>query len=531
MPYSSMDEVNPAIKGIKPPVSLAQANKIAEMADAIENGENPPESPWAVAIAQFKKLYEVQDGKWVKKSTSADAGTGEDSAIAARSFGMIRTLVDKAVTQRLRPEPRDPSVVSQGPWPWISDIGSTTAIVEFGEKTFAFPYTIDESNVLLGEMTEVTQDEPRWVRPDGTPILLHAIDARLGDGDEAEEDDGLIYKELIHPGSWFKMDSGKRIEVTAEIIAEVFRAFDAGLPKYVSVPTDDHHFETSGDVPVEANRGFVRKLKLIDDRLFGGFDLLNEDVRAGVADGSIADCSVYLQPNVKHPATGEQFGWVLRHVLLTNNPLVQDLEGWNNALPASGQDTTGAVIVHYRRAQVKREVIMPQEHTGQEVQDKADTIMLTGDAKEEYTRLTALGMTAEELAALVEQRDAIAARAQDLRTKARDMETMRIVKALEGADEHAGVVQIAGTRHYPVVIEAVKKVLDEAPTALAMAADDNGVSGVDAVVLSIVNAIPADGRVSVEQPAGRKDAPAVAAGAADEVTETQVDQLIDDLKL
>ncbi len=522
MPYSSMDEVNPAIKGIKPPVSLAQANKIAEWADAMEKSEDPPESPWAAAIAQFKRLYEVTDGKWVKKQDAA--GSAVD--VTARSFDETRRLVDAAITKRLRPEPETND--APVPYPWVYDLGPNAAVVSFDGQMYAIPYTIaEDGTVLLGEMSVVTS---QWVRQDGTPILLHAMDVRLGDGDEADEDDGLIWKELIHPGAWFKMDSGKRVEVTAEIIAEVYRAFSAGLPKYVSVPTDDHHFEKSGDVPVEANRGFVRKLKLIDDRLFGGFDLLSEDVRAGVADGSIADCSVYIQANVKHPATGEQFDWVLRHVLLTNNPLVQDLEGWNT-IPAAGSNTIGAIIVHYKRAQAKKEGVMPQEHKGADIEDKADTIMLTGDAKEEYAKLTGLGLTADEIAELIKNRDAIAARAQDLRTKARDMETMRIVKALEGADEHAGVVQIAGTRHYPVVIEAVKKVLDEAPTALAMAADDNGVSGVDAVVLSIVNAIPADGRVSVEQPAGRKDAPAVAAGAADEVTETQVDQLIDDLKL
>ena len=37
MPYASMDEVNPAIKGIDPPVTLAQANIIAEWADKIED--------------------------------------------------------------------------------------------------------------------------------------------------------------------------------------------------------------------------------------------------------------------------------------------------------------------------------------------------------------------------------------------------------------------------------------------------------------------------------------------------------------
>ena len=70
MPYTSMENVNPAIRGIKPPVTLAQANIIAGWADKIESAaDDGARSPWAVAIAQFKKLYQVQAGKWVKKKS------------------------------------------------------------------------------------------------------------------------------------------------------------------------------------------------------------------------------------------------------------------------------------------------------------------------------------------------------------------------------------------------------------------------------------------------------------------------------
>lgn len=75
MPYAKMSDVNPAIKGIKPPVTLAQANKIAEWADKIEGADNP----WAVAISQFKKLYEKKDDGWVKKKAeSADDGPNDE---------------------------------------------------------------------------------------------------------------------------------------------------------------------------------------------------------------------------------------------------------------------------------------------------------------------------------------------------------------------------------------------------------------------------------------------------------------------
>jgi hypothetical protein len=64
MPYDKWSEVNKAVQGIEPKVTLSQANLIAKWADAAEDGL---ESPWAAAIAQFKKLYKSDGDKWMKK--------------------------------------------------------------------------------------------------------------------------------------------------------------------------------------------------------------------------------------------------------------------------------------------------------------------------------------------------------------------------------------------------------------------------------------------------------------------------------
>ena len=453
-------------------------------------------------------------------------------AVEAQSFDEIRRAVDTAIIKRWGPDESGVDQPSAKPWPWLSDLGPTTAIVQLEGKTYAVPYTLTEDgDVTLGEMSEV---DSAWVKPDGSPVLLHAIDVQLGDGEEAEpdKDDGLIWKELIRPGAWFKMDSGHKVEVTEDIIAEAFRAFEAGLPQYLSVPTDRHYPERGGDVPPESNRGFVRKMKLLDGgRAFGGFEFTKEDVRASVLDGSIADCSVYIQRNVTHPGTGETFGWAFRHVLLTNNPLVQGLEGWQAALAASGEDAT--MVLHYHKS---REGVMTEKKkegtgVGAQVEQGADAIMLTGDAKSAYNDILALGLSADEIKALAAERDAVSAKAAELRAKARDMEVSRVVKAMEGVEDHPAVVQLEGYRHYPVVIEAVKKALADAPQALALSADDEGQTGIDTVILDVANAIPAEGRVRVaQQPAGDKN-PAIQAKAsgdgqdAKEVTDEQLDDL------
>ena len=64
MPWSSMEGVPASLKGIRPSITLEQANAIASIADGLSNVE----SPWAVAIATFKKGHVVKDGAWVKRT-------------------------------------------------------------------------------------------------------------------------------------------------------------------------------------------------------------------------------------------------------------------------------------------------------------------------------------------------------------------------------------------------------------------------------------------------------------------------------
>lgn len=89
MPYATMDEVNPAIKGIDPPVTLAQANLIAEWADEIEDVE----SPWAVAIANFQKAYRVEGGKWVKRVAEADVAEALTKSVGGQDLPASSFLV------------------------------------------------------------------------------------------------------------------------------------------------------------------------------------------------------------------------------------------------------------------------------------------------------------------------------------------------------------------------------------------------------------------------------------------------------
>ena len=443
-------------------------------------------------------------------------------AKTARSFDDIRLLVSHALDDQYGTI--DPlGGYKEGPW--ILDMGPRVAIVEQKGKQYAVDYQIDENDVVtLGVMTPVDKE---WTRSaDGAPVMLHAFAAHLKAGDEAsddEDDDSLIWKEIIRPGKWFYADSGRLVEITAEMIQQAFEAWEAGLPKLISVPSDSHHSWNEGIVPVESNRGFVQKLKMIDDRLFGAFDLTDPNVSYGVQVGNIADVSVYLQPNVVHPDSGDTFPWVLQHVLLTNNPLVPDLEPFN-AIPASGTGPGGYVVQSYQQSEDEEVTEMAVKKKGEQEQQPPEGLTLTAVEAATYQEFQALGLSVSDVKAIVAER-------QQVREKARGLEITQVIRALEGVETHDGVVQVEGTRHYPVICVAVEKALREHPEALALAANDGGQTGLDAVVLEIMNAIPQEGRMALStdgQPSGDRDPKAkdpTLKGDEAEPTDEQIDDL------
>jgi hypothetical protein len=444
-------------------------------------------------------------------------------AVNLRGFNEIRRLVDQALETWLCPA-SIPGGVTSGEYPWIVEIGPNTVIFEWMGQRYACSYSISEDEeVTLGEMEKV---EEQYVREDNSPVLLHSFAVRLSAGDDAEEDDGLIWKEIIHPGKWFKMDTGSTVEITEDIIEEVFAAFEAGLPKLISVPADSHHEWDGGIVPPESNRGFVKKLKMIDGRLFGGFVLTDPVISFGVEVGNIADCSVSIVPDVIHPETGETFPWMLQHVLLTNDPLVQDLAPFGVA--ASSVDGP-FLVVSYKQEEVinmakQQSTVAPQPVVVAPEPVAPAPLALSAQDQAVLTAAQSLSLSAEDIQAMVTER-------QSVRTKARDLEITRIIRALEGVEKHDQVVQVEGYRHQPVVCEAVERVLREQPEALSLSANDEGQTSIDALVLEILNAIPQEGRLQLsagEPPEGdpqpEKKDPTLQDGES-VATDEQIDEL------
>ncbi len=76
-PYKNIGDINPALKGISPPISVAQANAIAAQADSI--GVDKKKNGWAIAISSFKKTHHVENGKWVKNEGSTVKASEDES--------------------------------------------------------------------------------------------------------------------------------------------------------------------------------------------------------------------------------------------------------------------------------------------------------------------------------------------------------------------------------------------------------------------------------------------------------------------
>ncbi len=433
--------------------------------------------------------------------------------VSARSHDDTHRLVEVALEQ-LYTIPAGTDDYDYAKVPWIMDMGDTQAIVRLNGERYVVDYSIDiVGTVTLGSLVKV---EKEWIRPDGTPVMLHMFATKLGPGDEAEDeagvDDSLIWKEIIHPGQWYKSLSGAMVEVTKEIIEAAFLAWEAGVPKYISVPADDHHEWTNGMVPVESNKGFVDKLKLVGDKLFGGFKITDPAIASGVAVGNIADVSVSLIPNVVHPDTGVKYDWILNHVLLTNDPLVGDLEPFG-ALPVGASNVAGSGFVVVNYAGNTEEDQMPDK--------KKDGITLSADEQ----AVLALNLSASEIQAMVTERDSV-------REQSRALEITRVVRAMEGLEAHDGVTRSEGFRHYPVVCTAVQKAMEECPITLSLSTTE-GVQALDTVILGIVNAIPTEGQMAFKTadaaPAGNPDPdagdPSLGDGEQAEVTDEQIDEL------
>lgn len=171
MPYKSMKDVNPAIKGIDPEPTLSQANQIAKEADAI--GSDEEKNGWSIAIANFKKTHAVKEGKWVKKEDKEFSDLPEDNYLGIENFSYNSSQILEILN----------TAIGEYKWGegyrkyWVESFDETYAYVHDNEdeKYYRIPYQLsggictcdleNKENVIRGGfelMANVNEEDKKF---------------------------------------------------------------------------------------------------------------------------------------------------------------------------------------------------------------------------------------------------------------------------------------------------------------------------------------------------------------------------------
>jgi len=131
MPYKNIGEINDALKGIDPPITLGQANSIAVQADAI--GVDEDKNGWAIAIANFKKSHMVIDGQWVKKEEDDFSAEDSDGGISVDKDNKLKKEDENSVNNQKLEQDK----VSFDSLQTIEVLNSSLSEFKYGEQKLA----------------------------------------------------------------------------------------------------------------------------------------------------------------------------------------------------------------------------------------------------------------------------------------------------------------------------------------------------------------------------------------------------------
>lgn len=161
-------------------------------------------------------------------------------------------------------------------------------------------------------------------------------------GSDAEESEGLVWKNILRTGTWNSMPTTKGVikkklkivkdgvtDIAAGVISltELLQNFEDRAVPYVTVPLSDD--EKDHKNIARLNTGLVKKLKLVQEGdtafLRAGIDFTEPDVKDKVLRGTIPDCSAGIPFGVTRRSDDKFFSSVLDHVCLTRKPFVDGL--------------------------------------------------------------------------------------------------------------------------------------------------------------------------------------------------------------
>jgi len=145
------------------------------------------------------------------------------------------------------------------------------------------------------------------------------------DGEWTLKAEARFRKEIIRLGRYVLPDEpDQTIDVTAERLRRwVDDTKAAGVKTWVPY----HHSYHPAD-----NAGWVEAFEIADGKLYGVFNITDEDTAARIVDGTIQDVSIGVGPVLT--ACGKRFDEVIRHVALTLDPHVREQDGFRALMEA-----------------------------------------------------------------------------------------------------------------------------------------------------------------------------------------------------
>jgi len=380
---------------------------------------------------------------------------------------------------------------------WVRDVMDDSVIIEDTGKLYKVPWSRDTEDNIVFNLTEKAE-----VKADYVPLSEGGDgNGRVALATSVDTESEPVWKQLLRPGKWTKEVYGEKhtINITASVIKDVKSAWDAGVVPHVYVPCE--HSESPRD-----NTGFVTSLKVVkgaDDPLENGLwcaiKFTEPDIEDMVDRGSIKDVSAWLTPNFVDSRDGSTWSWVLRHVALTNQPVL-------HLMPfAASSDADGDEVY-------SQEEVEAVDKTTEEMQ--AEITRLSQELTDEQTRNVELdgklSTATGDLQALQGQKQETDTSVQRLESQLsqtagtlHQMEVKTILSAYQGQGTHEKVTMPANKSFAPAILSAVEPFLraDVAhEKAVKLSVDSEDKTSVTEIILSVLNAVAAAdcGMVSFE---------------------------------
>lgn len=381
-------------------------------------------------------------------------------------------------------------------YPWFVEAYTEYVIARYGGHLYKIPYTLDEkNNVEWGQPEQVKRQyvplSLKTAKKTHAPDKAFALRLRLRDAPLSAaiqtDDDDLIWKEIFQVSTTYRPYDDDPLEIEQWMIDAICNSFGLAFPA-VPITAKDHWDWGGGLVPADETIGLVKRLEKDGGHLYGGLDIKDDTVREKLDDGLIADCSVYIWLDFNDNRSGEKWECALVHLLLTNYPQLPDLAAWGEKPASLAADIGGVSYKLYQEVSMSKPTAPPSA-----APEPTQGVTITSEQAALLAQVEAAGLSVDGWQKFQEQQVTLA-------TKLRDAEVKAIVAALQCKQKHAGVVNVEGYAHYPAVVVAVEAALRDRPQALSLTVGDNGETGLDEIVLSIVNALPGEARIALGRP-------------------------------